>query len=81
MQALISRNYAQGNWIDKILDNDWICSRHFISESLKGKAIAALEDNNPDCLPTLSLSHFPRIQFELERKVGSGGRQGKLYMM
>ncbi len=37
----------------KIICNDRICSRHFIS----GKPAALEEENNPDWLPTLHLGH------------------------
>ena len=37
----------------KILENDCICSRHFIS----GKPASLHDDTNPDWLPTLNLGH------------------------
>ena len=38
---------------DKIMANDRICSRHFLS----GKPASLLDENSPDWLPTLNLGH------------------------
>lgn len=38
---------------EKIIANDRICSRHFLS----GKPASLLDDNSPDWLPTLNLGH------------------------
>lgn len=42
----------------KVLANDRICSRHFIS----GKPAALYDDTNPDWLPTLHLGHCKRSE-------------------
>ena len=41
----------------KVLSNDRICSRHFIS----GKPATLLDENNPDWLPTLNLGNSKQI--------------------
>ena len=48
--AAISRDCLQGS---SVLENDRICSRHFIS----GKPAYLYDDTNPDWLPTLHLGH------------------------
>ena len=47
--AAISRD----DLTEKVLENDRVCSRHFIS----GKPAALYDDTNPDWLPTLHLGH------------------------
>ena len=48
---------------EKIMCNDRICSRHFLSEQP-----ACLQDeNNPDWLPTLNLGHSKQISKYRER--------------
>jgi len=48
--AAISRD----DLTEKVLQNDRICSRHFIS----GKPAALYDDTNPDWLPSLHLGHL-----------------------
>ena len=48
--AAISRDCFQGS---SVLENDRICSRHFIS----GKPAYLFDETNPDWLPTLHLGH------------------------
>ena len=50
--AAISRD----DLTDRILENDRICSRHFIS----GKPANLFDVNNPDWLPTINLGHERR---------------------
>ena len=52
--AAISRD----DLTDKILQNDRICSRHFI----QGRPASLFDENNPDWLPTLNLGHGKAIE-------------------
>lgn len=56
--AAISRD----DLTDKVLQNDRICSRHFIS----GKPAALYDDTNPDWLPNLHLGHSKKLQARKE---------------
>ena len=47
------RAIKRANPTEKILANDRICSRHFIS----GEPADLLDERNPDWLPTLHLGH------------------------
>ena len=42
---------------EKIMANDRICSRHFLS----GKPASLVDDNSPDWLPTLNLGHSKQV--------------------
>ena len=44
---------SRADLTEKIMSNDRICSRHFIS----GKPASPLDENNPDWLPTLNMGH------------------------
>ena len=58
----------------KVLSNDRICSRHFIS----GKPATLLDENNPDWLPTLNLGNSKQISDTKARAAEQRWERAKL---
>ena len=71
--------HIQGRLDRKVLVNNRICSRHFIS----GKPAALYNDTNPDWLPTLHLGHAPvscRLAHEALEEVARLGKELDEYL-
>ena len=56
---------SRADLTEKIMSNDRICSRHFIS----GKPASPLDENNSDWLPTLNMGHSKKISESRARAV------------
>ena len=56
---------SRADLTEKIMSNDRICSRHFIS----GKPASPLDENNPDWLPTLNMGHSKKSSESRARAV------------